>query len=146
MNLSTAILQDPHPTLRARALEVVDFPVRAELVDTMVQACTESGGAGLAANQIGVLERVILIEHSCRQFMVNPVIKSRRGEQRVDDGCLSVAAGARRGVTLRASEVYVEFQDLNGEPRKALARGLRAAIVQHEVDHLDGILWIDKAI
>lgn len=142
------ILQDPHPLLRQRAAEVTDFSGIPVVAARLMEACRKTGnGAGLAANQIGVLQRVILIDLNNSGFiMVNPVIKSRRGEQRVDDGCLSVAGGRRRGVTLRAAEVYVEYQEVDGTPRKKLVKGFRAAVVQHEIDHLDGVLFIDRVV
>lgn len=139
------ILQAPHEDLRTVCAPVTEFghEVR-ELARRMLVACRAHEGAGLAANQLGECVRVIVVDYQGELAMVNPVIKRRsRTQQRVDDGCLSVERGTLRGITARASEVFVEWQDFAGAAKRGVFKGLRAAIVQHEVDHLDGKLFTD---
>lgn len=147
---SVAVYQHPHPALRTVCQPVTEFgaPVRA-LVAKM-DAAMRSGrkvGVGIAANQIGDFRRVILLDPSGRGHerivMCNPRIVRSAGTQRVNDGCLSVDEGTRFAATTRAARIRVEYQDEDGNPRKQKAQSYFAAIIQHEIDHLDGVLFID---
>ena len=78
--------------------------------------------------------------------MINPEIVKADGEQLSNEGCLSVQHGITRGVVRRAMRVRVAYTDLNGDTRKAKLHGLWAAVAQHEIDHLNGILYTDKLV
>lgn len=143
------ILQDGAEELRATCSPVTDFGKPLQDLCAKMLAAAEGArtptlrAAGLAANQVGVLLRVILVEDGGRTFMVNPRIVQALGTQRVNDGCLSVENGTRRAYTTRAQEILVEYQDRQGAPRRQRCKGFRAAVIQHEVDHLDGKLFTD---
>lgn len=144
------ILQAGAPELRAVCEPVTDFGADLQAVcEAMHNAATAISTptlrvAGLAANQVGFLKRVIMVEDGGRRFMVNPVIvQQSETQQRVSDGCFSVARGTKRATTLRAAEILVTWQDRSGKERRTRAKGMRAAIIQHEVDHLDGKLFTD---
>ena len=133
------------PVLRQRAYEVarVDDGVRAliaDLFDTMRAA----KGVGLASNQIGVARRVavVSVEDQGEHALVNPVILETQGVETAEEGCLSIPdifADVERG-----ARVVVEAADEHGKRRRIEAAGLLARAIQHEVDHLDGILFLDR--
>lgn len=141
------ILQHPNKLLRVRCEPVTDFGESLnEICMRMELALSASRtGIGLAANQIGILRRVILVSivNGARLFMINPVILQRAGEQRISDGCLSVSHGTRRITRTRPARVYVEYQDEQGVGHGRNFQGLAAAVIDHEVDHLDGVLFLD---
>jgi peptide deformylase len=132
------------PVLRQRAHEVARFDdgVRAlleDLFDTMHAA----KGVGLAANQIGVARRVAVVEvEEERAVLVNPVIVASDGEQVGEEGCLSIP-DIFADVT-RAERVVVEILDETGARRRIEGSGMFARAIQHEIDHLDGILFLDR--
>ena len=137
------------PTLRQQTHEITVFDSRVErLAKTMLEVMRREDGIGLAATQIGVLSRVMVWrdpdDDSAEYVFVNPRIASRSEECTVaGEGCLSVP-----GCTVeveRANEVMVAAQDLSGEPIEMEASGLVARIMQHEIDHLDGLLILDRA-
>jgi peptide deformylase len=102
-------------------------------------------GIGLAAPQVGVSVRVMVVsdEHNRGvQALVNPVISAQGGSVKAEEGCLSLP-GIFAPVT-RAEWVTLDAQDLEGQPVSLTARGLRARVFQHEIDHLDGVLFIDR--
>jgi peptide deformylase len=144
------ILQHPHPALRMVAAQVETFDAAlADLAAEMLRLMYGAHGVGLAANQVGVLSRLIVLDVSPSRVdpvvMVNPVILKAEDTQMVRDGCLSVNFGRTFAYTTRAKRIKVAYQDLTGAPRVAKLSGLSAACVQHEVDHLDGKLFIDLA-
>lgn len=136
--------------LRAPCISVLNFgdELRA-LVTDMWDSMYRAHGVGLAATQIGSSWRVAVIdtlqrENSNRRLvLINPRITYAAGEQTGEEGCLSMP-GLRWPIT-RADVVTVEFQDIAGKPQKLNARGLLARAVQHECDHLDGILCNSRA-
>lgn len=141
-----SILHFPDPRLRIRAatVGVVDDSVRslaADMLETMYQA----PGVGLAATQVNVPQRVIVMDISPAKdqplCFVNPEIVSREGEEEMEEGCLSVP-GVYETVR-RAEKVRVRALDLNGQPLEIDADGLLAVCIQHEIDHLDGKLFVD---
>ena len=142
------ILLWPHPVLKQQAAPVaqVDDAVRA-LVADLFETMYAAEGVGLAANQVGVLQRVLVLDTTSRQpelrplAMVNPVIVSREGETVYAEGCLSLP-GEVEDVE-RAAVVTVRYQDAQGEPHTLRCEGLLAIAVQHELDHLDGIVFVD---
>ena len=134
------------PALRRRASEVGEItPEIRKLVDDMVETMYDEVGIGLAAPQVGVSLRLIVIaDDASRQVraLVNPVIVDRDGERTAEEGCLSIP-GIFAPVS-RAVRVRVEARDLDGAPVMLEGRELLARVFQHEIDHLDGVLFIDR--
>ncbi len=132
---------------RSREVEVVDDKIRELLQDMYETMKAAKDGVGLAAPQIGVLKRLIVIDLSEEgdkiYKLVNPVIVKSKGEQVCREGCLSVP-GLLGDVT-RPKEVWVEALDEFGKKIKIKASDMLAVVLSHEIDHLDGILFIDKA-
>ena len=139
------VVQVGDDVLRKKCFAVARFDEKlATLLDDMKDTVRKEEGAGLAAPQVGVLRRAVVIDVEEGFFeLVNPVIVQAEGEQIGYEGCLSVRG--RRGVVRRPMEVTVEFFDRFGKPQKLTARGFFARAVCHELDHLDGVLYIDKA-
>ena len=139
------VVQVGDDVLRKKCFAVARFDEKlATLLDDMKDTVRKEEGAGLAAPQVGVLRRAVVIDVEEGFFeLVNPVIVQAKGEQIGYEGCLSVRG--RRGVVRRPMEVTVEFFDRFGTPQKLTARGFFARAVCHELDHLDGVLYIDKA-
>lgn len=144
------ILKYPEPLLKEKSQPVEQFDQElADLAADMGETMLAAPGAGLAAPQIGCLKRLIVIagaendEHFDERVivLVNPRITWSGGEQVYEEGCLSVLELTEK--VIRAAEVEVEAQDLEGRPIHLKADGRRAVILQHEIDHLDGILFID---
>ena len=140
------ILHYPDPRLRRKALPVdtVDDEIRT-LIDDLAETMYQAPGIGLAAPQIDVSKRVLILDISearneLRVF-VNPELLTQEGEQTMEEGCLSVP-GVYDEVT-RAEKVTVRALDRDGKPFELEADGLLAACVQHEIDHLDGKLFVD---
>jgi peptide deformylase len=140
-------LRDLHllgsPVLRQRAAEVdaVDDGVRA-LIDDLFETMDAAKGVGLAANQVGETRRVAVVDADGRRFaMVNPVVREAAGEIRAEEGCLSIP-DLYADVT-RPERVVLEALDREGAPFRMEADGLVARAIQHEIDHLDGILFLD---
>ncbi|MEL6710917.1 MAG: peptide deformylase [Pseudomonadota bacterium] len=140
------ILHFPDPRLRRRAAPVaqVDDAIRV-LIDNMFATMYQVDGVGLAATQVNVLQRVVVIDVSPDadqpMVLVNPQILESRGEAVMAEGCLSVP-GARENVT-RAEMIRFQASDRDGKLFEQEATGLLAACVQHEIDHLDGKLFVD---
>jgi len=135
---------DPVLRLTANEVEIFDDDLQ-RLVERMARLMRDANGVGLAANQIGVLRRVLVVQlnEEGAMALVNPQLVERSDETRVDDeGCLSL-----QGVSCpveRASEVTVEAFDPNGNEFRLELEELAARVIQHEVDHLDGVLMIDR--
>jgi peptide deformylase len=131
------------PALRQRSAElpVVDDDVR-RLIDDMFETMEAARGVGLAANQVGVARRVAVIDAEGTRFaMVNPVIVEAEGRATVEEGCLSIPEVF--GDVTRPERVVLEALDRDGQPFRLAAEGLTARAIQHELDHLDGILFLD---
>jgi peptide deformylase len=141
------IRQYPDPVLRLEAQEVVEFDGDLEqLVGRMIHLMQDARGVGLAANQVGILRRVFVIqadEDEEPRALVNPVIVDRSSELDEDDeGCLSM-----QGVVVpveRPVRVRIEARDAEGNPVALELEGLPARVAQHELDHLDGVLIVDR--
>ncbi len=133
------------PVLRERATEVVavDDDVRALLAD-LFETMRVADGVGLAANQIGVARRVAVVTVDGTDYaLINPVIVEREGKAKQEEGCLSlpdVFADVQR-----PSRVVVEAMDEHGVLRRIEGTGMLGRAMQHEIDHLDGILILDRA-
>ena len=134
------------PVLRRRAEPIATVtPEIRRLADDMIDTMYDEVGIGLAAPQIGASVRLLVVgdeEGRGAQVLVNPVITEQGGTVTAEEGCLSLP-GFFAPVT-RAQWVKVEAQDLDGEPVRLTARGLRSRVFQHEIDHLDGVLFIDR--
>jgi peptide deformylase len=131
------------PVLRQRSAEVgaVTDDVR-RLIDDMLDTMDAAKGVGLAANQVGVARRVAVIDAEGQRFaMVNPVLLSAEGRSVAEEGCLSIPDIF--GDVTRPERIVLEALDRDGRPFRLDAEGLVARAVQHEVDHLDGILFLD---
>lgn len=142
------ILHYPEPVLKqvAEPVDVFDEKLRTlarDMADTMYAA----PGVGLAAPQVGVSRRLVVIDCARKDapphliFAVNPEIVEREGEVFEEEGCLSVPGYYAK--VARSARVKVRGQDLGGEPVQWEAEGLLAVAFQHEIDHLDGILFVD---
>jgi peptide deformylase len=143
------VRQYPDPVLRMKANEVADFDDSvADLVERMTMLMDEARGVGLAAPQIGVLRRVLVFrtaEDEPVTALVNPRIVSTQEESdTVEEGCLSLGAASVVVDVERPVAVTLEAQTPEGEPVRFEAEGLQARVIQHEVDHLDGVLIIDR--
>jgi peptide deformylase len=133
------------PVLKSRATPVKDFDESLEhLAEEMMRVMREAEGVGLAANQIGRLKRIFVAVHEDEQYaIVNPVIEVRSETTEKDiEGCLSIPE--TRVEVERPTSVTVSGQDPSGEPVRVEAEGLLARIFQHEIDHLDGVLILDR--
>ena len=140
------------PILRGKSKKVKNFGEALQaLIDDMVETMQATNGVGLAAPQIGVLERVIVIQlpedeenpQSGKLFaLCNPQIISADGEEEGDEGCLCLPGYV--GGVKRATSVTVKAQDRRGRKVRIKAEGLLARAFQHEIDHLDGLLFIDR--
>ncbi|HEX9473848.1 MAG TPA: peptide deformylase [Steroidobacteraceae bacterium] len=140
------ILEFPDPRLRTRAspVEVFDAALR-QLIDDMLETMYAAPGIGLAATQVNVHRRLLVIDVSeqrdAPQVLVNPQILSREGVAQTEEGCLSVPQIYER--VERAARVRVRAQDRHGEFFERDYDGLLAVCVQHEIDHLEGKLFVD---
>ena len=142
--LSVRIVPDPVLRQKSHCVETFDASLKsliADLVDTMFA----SDGVGIAAPQVGVLSRVIICCDTAKrgdeQVFVNPEITKRTGEESSVECCLSVPGVS--GEVKRATFITVKAQDCEGRPLELEAEALFARILQHELDHLNGVLFID---
>ncbi len=138
------ILPITHPLLRQRAKRVrhFDAALRA-LVADMFETLHAADGAGLAGPQVGQALRVFVAAYEGRRLaLVNPEIVARDGEERGPEACLSLPGYVGEGIP-RAARIVVTGQDVRGKPLRVSAEGWYARILQHEIDHLDGILFTD---
>jgi peptide deformylase len=143
------IRQYPDPVLRMRANEVDDAgEAVAELIERMTKLMQEARGVGLAAPQVGVLRRVLVYQTSDEDpvvALVNARLTGTSEEQEtLDEGCLSLGAASVIVPVTRPATITVEARTPDGEPVTIEAEGLEARVIQHELDHLDGVLIIDR--
>ena len=131
--------------LRTKCAEVKKFDKElCSLLDDMKETVRAENGAGLAAPQIGLPIRVVVVDVEEGYYeMVNPVIFSSKGEQTGPEGCLSVKG--KQGTVTRPYKVKGEYRDRNGRKHKLTAEGFFARAVCHELDHLDGVIYTDRA-
>lgn len=130
--------------LRKKCREVTELTPRIqELIEDMLETMYEADGVGLAAPQVGVLRRIVVIDVGDGPIiLINPEILETSGSQTADEGCLSVPG--KCGVVTRPNYVRVRAVDENMEPFELEGEELFARAVCHECDHLDGILYVDK--
>ena len=138
------ILTVEEPVLHKTARPVTRFDAHlGELLDDMRQTLTNAGGVGLAAPQIGILRRVVVVDDDGELIeLVNPEILETSGEQDGPEGCLSVPG--EYGLVKRPMNVRVRAQDRFGEWFEVEGTGLTARCFCHEIDHLEGILFTEK--
>jgi peptide deformylase len=140
----------PDQILREKAQEVTEINGELQrLIDDMAETMYAAPGLGLAASQVGVLHRLIVFDVSHREggprdlkVILNPCITAGEGEIIREEGCLSVADFSAE--VKRHAQVQVKGLDREGKPIEITGEGLLAVVIQHEVDHLDGILFIDR--
>jgi peptide deformylase len=152
------VLTVGHPTLRERAVEVdpaeIAGPHVQRVIDDLIDTMHHANGAGIAANQIGELMRIATIEVNQNPrypykppipltVVINPVVEFLDEELvEINEGCLSVPN--MRGNVFRHVNIRVYYLDRNGVPHTEVKRGLTAGTFQHELDHLDGLLFLDR--
>ena len=142
------ILTEPDPFLRQKStkVETVDSNIRI-LIDDMLETMYAAPGIGLAAIQIGVPKRIIVIDLSKDDekkplYFINPkIISNSNNDATYEEGCLSVPG--QFAEINRPDKCHLKYLDYNGKPQELKAEGLLATCIQHEMDHLEGILFID---
>lgn len=141
------IITHPNPILRQKAKPIKDIADSElqNLIPEMVELMLKADGLGLAAPQIAKSIRLIIIRYKDDNLaMINPKITAKSILKEVDEeGCLSVPN--IYGQVKRCKKITVKFQDPSGKLKKMTGEGLFARVIQHEIDHLDGVLFIDKA-
>jgi len=149
------ILTHPDTRLRRIAESITDFDEKLAAGFSMLEATMRAGpgGVGIAAPQIGDNRRMIVVD--CREsrrpcnnhgllYMANPAIVFSHGERLGREGCLSVPDWV--GMVPRAAEACISYDDTDGNPQQIMTSGFEARVIQHEIDHLDGILFIDRVL
>jgi len=141
------IIVNPHPTLRKKTKKVHldDLPKLQEFLDKMEKTMLNKDGIGLAANQVDELKRIIIVNTKDGPLaLINPILKRKSiKKEESEEGCLSVPGVY--GIVRRHKKLSLHAHTRDGLKIKLRAKGLFARVLQHEVDHLDGILFIDKA-
>ena len=137
--------------LKKKSREVPEEDILTEriqtLIDDMIETMHKYNGVGLAAVQVGVLKRIITIDiydDNGPIVLINPVIIKTKGEQEVEEGCLSFPNKFAK--VIRPAEVVAEYIDREGKKMRVKAKELLAQVIAHEVDHLNGELFIDKIL
>ncbi len=131
---------------KSRPVDEVNEKIQ-ELIDDMLETMYKANGVGLAAVQVGVLKQVIVIDvdgESEPLILINPKILKEKGQQEVEEGCLSFPNKFAK--VIRPAEITVEALDRNGKTFKVKAKELLAQAISHEIDHLNGIVFIDKIL
>ncbi len=138
----------PDPILRTQAKKISKIPsTLPKFTDDMVETMIHEHGVGLAANQVGSLQKVCVIqlpEWEEAIVLINPEITEAEGEVELEEGCLSLPG--YRGITLRSEKVKVKALGLDGKAVRIQTEGLFSQALQHEIDHLNGILYIDRLV
>jgi peptide deformylase len=139
------IITTENPILRQKAKKIHRFdPSLQKLVDDMFETMHEAHGVGLAGPQIAHSVRVFVAEYEDHKVAIfNPEIVKAEGEERGTEGCLSIPGYAGDNIR-RATKILVKGQDVRGKQIRVPAEGWFARVLQHEIDHLDGILFIDR--
>jgi len=150
------ILRYPHPVLKklCNRVDIIDNSIQTLIVDLLDTMRAGPGSVGVAAPQIGVTLRVCVVDVSGSRHgkdnnhgllcMINPEIIARDGVAVMREGCMSVPDYT--GDVERATEITVRFREPDGDLRVVEARGFEAVAIQHEMDHLDGILFLDRIV
>ncbi len=131
---------------KSREVEVIDEKIQ-QLIDDMIETMHKYNGVGLAAVQVGILKRIVVIDLYDDKgpiVLINPVIIKTKGEQEVEEGCLSFPNQFAK--IIRPAEVIAEYTDREGKRMRVKAKELLAQAISHEIDHLNGEVFIDKII
>jgi len=138
----------PDAVLREKAKKIGKIPpTMRKYTDDMVETMHAEEGVGLAANQVGSLQKVAVIQLPDWDeplVLINPEIVRREGEREIEEGCLSIPG--YRGTVKRSEKVRARALDLSGKVIRIKAEGLLAQALEHETDHLNGILYIDRLV
>ncbi len=127
----------------ARKVEKIDKEIK-QIIEKMKKIMVREGGIGISANQIGIDLAIFIAKPKDKFYVfINPEIIETKGEELKEEGCLSIKN--KYGFVKRAKEIKIKYQTLSGKEKTMKAKGLLAHIIQHEYDHLKGILFIDKA-
>ena len=140
------IIEEGDPILRKRCREVGEVNERIQMIlDDMVETMRNAQGVGLAAPQVGIMRRMFVAEPAPEEvyIFVNPEIISMEGEQESEEGCLSVPG--LTGTVMRPEKVTIKGLDRYGKEKVYTFEGFHAVVMCHEFDHLEGILYTDKA-
>lgn len=137
---------DGDPILRKKSREVTEVTDRIKiLLDDMIETMNHAEGVGLAAPQVGILRRVIVIDIGDGPIkIINPKIVEKHGEEVAVEGCLSIPGIS--GDVPRPEKIKVKYMDVEGDMQVFEAEDVLARVFCHEIDHLDGILYTDKAL
>lgn len=148
------VLTYPDPRLKqlSEPVEVFDDALRAFIADLEETMRAGPGGVGIAAPQVGRFERIVIIdvsskpkiEHHGRLVLINPEISAWEGFVKGREGCMSVPDYT--GNVMRAERIVVDYQDEWGAPRRLETSGYEARAIQHEIDHLEGVLFLDRLV
>ncbi|OGB98895.1 peptide deformylase [candidate division KSB1 bacterium RBG_16_48_16] len=138
------VIKYGHPTLRKIAEPVDAAEINQEFIDDMIETMVEEDGVGLAAPQMNVSKRIMIASDLENIYvMINPEIEAYSEKSATDaEGCLSLPG--LQAMVQRPEKVIVKALDREGKPLKITAKGLLARVIQHEVDHLNGVLYVDK--
>ena len=131
---------------KSREVDTIDEKIQT-LIDDMIETMYKFNGVGLSAVQVGILKRVVVIDiddGTGVKVLINPKITKTKGEQEVEEGCLSFPNQYAR--LIRPKEVTVEALDRNGKKITIKAKDLLAQAIAHECDHLDGVVFVDRMI
>ena len=135
------------PVLRTKAKKIDEITEKInDLIDNMFETMYAEDGIGLAAPQVGILKRIAIvdIQEDNKIVLINPEIIEEEGKAVMEEGCLSIPG--ETGDVIRAEKIKVRTLDRDGNEIEFKAEGLEARAIQHEIDHLDGILFIDKVV
>ena len=143
--LDMRLLPDLIIRQEAKPVTTIDQALET-LVGNMTDTMRAAGGIGLAGNQVGFLKRLVVIQLPDEdvRVLVNPEIIERKGEREVDEGCLSIPG--YRGKVKRSARVKAKWSDLEGNLVELEADGLLAQVLEHETDHINGILYVDHLV
>ena len=135
------------PVLRTKAKKIDEITEKInDLIDNMFETMSSEDGIGLAAPQVGILKRIAVvdIQEDNKIVLINPEIIEEEGKAVMEEGCLSIPG--ETGDVIRAEKIKVKTLDRDGNEIEFKAEGLEARAIQHEIDHLDGILFLDKVV
>lgn len=135
------------PVLRSKAKEVEEVNEKTnQLIDNMFETMYEEDGVGLAAPQVGMLKRIAVVDirEDNPIVLINPKIMEEEGKTIMEEGCLSIPN--RTGDVIRSRRIKIRSLDRKGNEIEFEAEGFEARAIQHEMDHLDGVLFIDKMV
>lgn len=141
------IVKDGDPLLRRKCREVTAFDDKlAKILDDMLETMLHADGVGLAAPQVGLLRRFAICQMTSKEIveLINPVIVSAEGSETGNEGCLSVPN--KFLPVARATKITILYRDRNGREVQRTFEGFDARVCQHEMDHLDGVLFYDRAV